>query len=160
MSNLVNWAKSELQLIGGSDDDMQQVVNKDILEVVEVFAKQGHSGFSASYTLGIIKRLLDWKPISPLTGADEEWGDVPEWDGGELCQQNNRCSAVFRHNFDNSTAYYIDGKVFSEDGGRSWFQKGGHGPGSSAVPATFPYNIPDKPEYIILPQAPDTTESA
>jgi hypothetical protein len=148
MSNLTDWAKSELdRLITGDSDgaEMQRAITKNILEIVEVFSKQGHSGFSASYALNIIKRLLDWKPITPLTGEDSEWIDQTESNGGNSLQQNNRCSAVFRHNNDNSTAYYIDGKVFSDDGGESWFTNK-----ESCVPVIFPYVVPEKPEYIII----------
>ena len=145
MSNLVEWAKSELDRLVKDDDELQKAINKDILEIVEKFSEQGHSGFSASYTLSIIKRLLDWKPITPLTGEESEWNDVPSYDDGSNTQQNKRCSAVFRKNFDNSTAYYIDGKVFSDDGGKTWFTSR-----DSRVPVTFPYVVPEKPERIIL----------
>lgn len=143
--SLVEWAKVELERIGGKDDEMQQMMNRDILQIVETFAEQGHTGFSASYALSIIKRLLDYKPITPLTGEDDEWGDVPPWDGGKNSQQNKRCSAVFRSNFDNSTAYYVDGKVFSDDGGKTWWSSR-----DSHVPVIFPYTVPEKPERIIL----------
>jgi len=145
MSNLVEWAKSELDRLVKDDDELQKAINKDILEIVEKFSEQGHSGFSASYALSIIKRLLDWKPITPLTGEESEWNDVPSYDDGSNTQQNKRCSAVFRKNFDNSTAYYIDGKVFSDDGGKTWFTSR-----DSRVPVTFPYVVPEKPERIIL----------
>lgn len=141
MSTIVDWAKCELdRLIENDEDGTQQLMNGDILEIVEVFSKQGHTGFTASYALGILKRLLAYKPITPITGEDSEWNNV-----GDRYQQNNRCSAVFRENNDNSTAYYIDGKVFSDDGGKSWFTNR-----DSRVPVTFPYYVPEKPEYIIL----------
>ncbi|MBO0961978.1 hypothetical protein J1P26_19930 [Neobacillus sp. MM2021_6] len=144
MSNLVNWAKQELELIGSHDDEMQQMMNKDILQIVEAFSDQGHSGFSAGYALNLIKRLLDWKPITPLTGEEDEWGEVYYTDK-EQTQQNKRCSAVFRKYKDNSTAYYIDGKVFSDDGGETWYTNR-----DSFVPVTFPYLVPEKPERIVL----------
>lgn len=144
LGNLTNWAKSELERIGGQDDEMQQLMNKNILEVVEVFSNQGHSGFSASYALDIIKRLLDWKPITPITGEEDEWMEVSENMDGST-QQNKRCSAVFRENNDNSTAYYIDGKVFSDDGGETWWTGK-----DSFIPVVFPFVIPESPERIIL----------
>lgn len=148
MGNLVEWAKVELDRLVKDGDEMQQEMNKDILKIVETFAEQGHSGFSASYALSVIKRLLEWKPIQPLTGEDSEWDEPYEWDE-EKTQQNKRCSAVFRKNFDNSTAYYLDGKVFSDDDGKTWFTNR-----DSFIMITFPYTIPEKPEYIIL----DNTE--
>jgi hypothetical protein len=144
MTNLVDWAKEELARIGGQDDEMQQAMNRDILQIVETFSDQGHSGFSAGYALNIIKRLLNWKPILPLTGEDDEWGETYKGDE-EKTQQNKRCSAVFRKNYDNSTAYYINGKVFSDDKGESWYTDR-----NSFVPVTFPYDVPEQPERIIL----------
>lgn len=141
---LVAWAKNELDmLVGDGDDGTQAAINEDILEIVKVFASQRHSDLSASYTLGILKRLLSWKPITPLTGEDAEWDEV--FDSERKTQQNKRCSAVFRDNFDNSTARYIYGKVFSDDGGKTWFTNC-----DSSVHVTFPFNVPDKPEYVIL----------
>ena len=145
MSNMVDWAKKELDRLNKDGDEMQEHINNDILEIVQLFASQRHSGFSSSYALSILKRLLDWKPITPLTGEDDEWNDVPDWDTGENIQQNKRCPEVFRKNFDNATAYYLDGKVFSNDGGKSWFTNR-----NSSVPVTFPYLVPEKPKYIIL----------
>jgi hypothetical protein len=158
-SNMYLWAKSELdRLIVGCEEregkdglETQLAITKDILDIVKVFCTQGHSGTSASYTLSMITRLLDWKPITPLTGENDEWGPVKPYNLENNTQQNKRCSAVFRDNFDNSTAHYIYGKVYSDNGGHSWFT-GNHKDGvvQSFTPITFPYHVPDKPEYIYL----------
>lgn len=140
--NTVDWAKEELDRLieEGSDGvEMQKAINKNIMQIVKVFASQGHSGFTASYALNILKSLLAHKPITPLTGEPDEWINH------DYCYQNKRCSAVFKDNEDNSTAYYIDGKVFSDDGGETWYTCR-----ESRVPVTFPYIVPEKPEYIIL----------
>lgn len=133
----VEWAKSELDRLVKDDDEMQKAINADILEIVEVFAKQGHSGFSGSYALSILTRLLDWKPITPLTGEDDEWNEV-----GEGVYQNKRCSSVFK---ENGQAYWMDGKIFSDDGGQTWWTNR-----NSRVPVTFPFTMPDHPEKVIL----------
>lgn len=92
MSNLVNFAKAELALALPADsnpgdpgyevteDGIPDVLNgyndftrKCMLELVEVFAKQGHSGFSASYTIEILYKLLNWQPLTPLTNNPSEW---------------------------------------------------------------------------------------
>lgn len=62
-------------------------------------------------------------------------------------QQNKRCSSVFRRHFDNGTAYDIDGKVFSDDGGKTFYSCR-----ESRIPVTFPYYPKEKPERVILPQ--------
>lgn len=146
MNNLVKWAEEELaRLVKDDNDGTQKEINKDILQIVETFSEQGHSGLSAAYTLGIIKRLLDWKPVTALTGEEDEWCPVESWDNGENSQQNKRCPAVFRKNFDNTTAFYLYGKVFSDDEGKTWFTSR-----ESRVPVKFPYVVPEKAERIIL----------
>ncbi len=137
---LVKWAEKELSRIEKDDEGMQNHINSQILDIVKVFSEQGHSGFSAGYALNILKRLLAWKPITPLTGEEKEWNEITD----EL-DQNNRCSAVFRTSKNNSTAYFLDGKIFSDDGGKTWFTSK-----DSKVPVTFPYIVPEKPERIYL----------
>lgn len=143
MSNMVNWAREELERIPKDEDGMQETINKQILEIVEVFANQNHSGFSASYATAVIGRLLKWTPLTPLTGEDSEWTDVGE--EGESMEQNNRCSTIFRTNKDNSTAYNIEGKVFSNDDGKTWYTNK-----DSVMNIIFPYHVPRNPIEIIL----------
>jgi hypothetical protein len=142
---MIEWAKKELALLGKDEEGWQDAINADILQIVEIFGEQGHSGFSASYALSIIKRLLDWKPITPLTGEESEWEEC-----GPNLEQNNRCSAVFRDNHDNATAHYIYGKVFSDDGGKSWFNSRG-----SHTPVTFPFVVPEFSERVIIDKEED-----
>lgn len=128
MSNLVKFAEEELARVGGQEDGMQQLMNRNVLDIVKMFSDQGHSGFSAGYAMAQIKRLLNWKPLTPLTGEEDEWNG----------RQNKRYSSVFRD--EDGTAYNIEGKIFTDDGGNTWWQ--GH---DSWVPVTFPYSVPDSP---------------
>jgi len=111
--SLHDHAVHELNLIGmteDSPDEMNRAMRKHILHMMQEFAEEGHSGFSASYAIGLLEKLLRYKPLTPLTGADDEWVDVAEQSGGILWQ-NKRASHVFK---DNEGAYDIDGKVFWE----------------------------------------------
>ena len=72
MASLVEFAEEELnKLLKDCTDsealEMQKSVNQDILDIIKMFSNQGHSGFSAQYSLNILKRLLDYKPLSALT---------------------------------------------------------------------------------------------
>ena len=69
--SMVEYAKSELERIGKDKKGMQDAINKNILEIVEIFSNQGHSGFSAGYALNVLERLLRYKPLTPLTGEVE-----------------------------------------------------------------------------------------
>jgi len=149
MSNLAEYAKSEMEWAwpekkdehGNLIDPMQELVKKDVLQLIEVFSEQNHSGFSAPYVLQIFDRLSRWLPICPLTGDEDEWNE-PWYLDGQSHQQNKRCGSVFRYNFDNSTAYNSEGKVFVDKNGISYTCA------DSRVPIAFPYEVPDKPEYV------------
>ncbi|MEU2589672.1 hypothetical protein ACI2JA_19685 [Alkalihalobacillus sp. NPDC078783] len=141
----LEFAKNELKRLGGENDEMQQEINKGILEIVKLFSEQGHSGSTASYSLSILERLLDFKPVTPLTGEEDEWGEPYDVKDRMQMQQNKRCSSVFRMHYDNATAYDIEAKVVSDDGGETWFQSK-----ESFTPIEFPYVVPKEPERIIL----------
>ena len=149
MSNILEHAKDELDRIGmteDSSDEMNVMMRKHILHMMNEFDEEGHSGFSASYAISILTKLMDFKPLSPLTGEDNEWGDVREY-GESPSWQNKRRSSVFKNA--DGTCYDIDGKVFWE-----WYKdkegnqfKSYYTSIDSRVPVTFPYTVPDKPIY-------------
>ena len=145
MSNLLSHAEDELDRIGmteDSPDEMNRMMRKHVLHMMQEFANEGHSGFSASYAISILTKLLDFKPLTPLTGADDEWNDV-----GEDYWQNKRCSSVFKKS--DGTCYDIDGKVFWE-----WYRdengeavKTYYSGSGCSTPVIFPYTPPNKPIY-------------
>lgn len=140
MSNLVEYAKSELEkAFPGEDDEMQKMAIANVIELIETFSSQGHSGFSAHYVLNLFTRLVNWNPISYLTGEEDEWGEPY---GEDETQQNKRCGKVFRRHHDNSTAVNIEGVVFEQPNGIAYTNK------NSEVPIEFPYWVPDKPEVV------------
>lgn len=148
MSNILAHAERELDLIGmteDSPDEMNRMMRKHVLHMMQEFANEGHSGFSASYAAGILTRLFDFKPLAPLTGADDEW--IRRDYGVEPSYQNKRRSSVFKDA--NGECYDIDGKVFWE----WWRNEDGEAVKTyytsreSRVPVTFPYTVPDKPIY-------------
>jgi hypothetical protein len=137
--SIYDHAERELDLIGMTDDGgMNGDMRKHILHMIEEFAKEGHSGFSASYAIQCLEKLLRFEPLSPLTGEDWEWVDVAEMSGRPLWQ-NARWSHVFK---DPDGAYNSSGKVFwewytdNETGEKSKFHFTSAG---SRVPITFPY---------------------
>lgn len=129
--SMEQYAARELDLIGmaADGDEMNAAMRKHILHMVREFADEGHSGFSASYALSCLKKLLAYEPLSPLTGADDEWNEVAS---GVF--QNNRCGRVFKQaDRFNGQAYDIDGRVFRDPDGLCYTN------GDSFVPVTFPY---------------------
>lgn len=142
-SNLVQYAWREMQIVGGLDDEWQCEIVDNILELIERFSKQGHSGTSARYVLECVTQLMNFQPLTPLTGENSEWDDVGM--GEHECWQNNRFSEVFKDSRDGQ-AYWSQGRIFSDDGGQSWFTSR-----DSRVPIEFPFMLGKRERVIIEP---------
>jgi hypothetical protein len=95
--------------------------------------------------------LLQHKPLSPLTGADDEWQDIGTDNDGNTIYQNKRASSVFKQN---EQAYWMDGIVFWEwysapdiDDGKPY--KVYYTSKDSQVDIeSFPWEMPDKPQFV------------
>lgn len=110
---------------------VQKKVTKAILELHDVFAKQHHDNFSASYVMDLFYKLVHFTPLSPLTGEDDEWNPV---EGMNDTEYNTRFTGISRKTGDNSTAIWHDGILFCEPNGDNWFSSK-----ESSVPVTFPF---------------------
>lgn len=107
MSNLVKHAEKELKLAGLFDknSDYDGMLGQAVMELVKVFAKQGHSGFSAHTVLQIFNEVASYKPLTPIGKSKDEWMDVAEMTAdGKGMWQNTRRSTTF-----------------SRDGGKTWY---------------------------------------
>lgn len=115
MGNLSKHAQTELEMAGlfsDKGDFYGGMTGKAVMELIDVFEKQGHSGMSAPMVVSIFKDLANFNPINPIKCTDEEWGEVSE---GTF--QNKRLSAVFKEGKDGKP-YYLDAIVWQyEDGG-------------------------------------------
>ena len=145
MSNLHSHALAEFRAAGWTDDEgkfkeeMQEAICKHVLELLKVFADEGHSGSTAPYTVNMFKKLAMFEPLVPLTGEDWEWHEPSP---GVF--QNIRCSRVFKQaDRFNGQAYDIEGRVFREPTGACYTGA------ESRVPVTFPYT--PKTEYVNVP---------
>lgn len=99
--SLKEHAEREVKLAGllDEDSDYNGMLGKAVVELADVFGKQGHSGFSAMLTLQIFNEVAQFKNLTPLTSDPKEWNEV-----GQGIWQNKRCS-----------------EAFSEDGGKTWY---------------------------------------
>ena len=156
-SNLLKHAKRELQFAGYDLNQEEEDPNKwmvgDVLELLTVFAKQGHSGFSAPYCIKYFKKLAKFEPLTPLQGTDDEWNSLTSLDE---TFQNVRCSKIFKSK--NGVSYTIDGYVFWHWSERPLYEYEVGYPGTTRYKSCFKSNmsrklikfpyIPEKPEYI------------
>ena len=147
MNNYQKHAMVEFRAAGWCDengkfnDEMQESICNHVLKLLEVFFNEGHSGSTAPYAINMFKTLAKFEPITPLTGEDWEWKDT----GHNF--QNKRASHVFK-DYDGN-CYDINGKVFWEwSGTKEEPYKFYYTNRESRVPVTFPYTMPDEPEYV------------
>jgi len=118
---------------GNYCDEMQEMMCKDVLEVLKLISSQGHSGFSIGYFKNLLNKLIDFEPLSPLTGNDDEWIESPF---PVKFQMNARDGRVVR--YPDGHCEFRDGIVIRyPDGGRKT---------KSVIIKSFPF-IP-KVEYI------------
>ncbi len=98
MSNLTSHAETELRRAGlfDKDSDYNGMLGTAVLELVKLFAKQGHSGYSANMTLQLFSRLGAYRPLTPITNDPAEWNDVSEISDGPWFQ-NKRDLSAFSH---------------------------------------------------------------
>lgn len=148
-SNIYEYAQQELKLLGwdvdrlkaAGRDDLDAMMYRHIMAMLFEFDREGHSGFSASYAISIIERLLRWEPLSPLRGTPEEFHDC-EHSG---LVQNRRDSAVFRQSTQgiggNKIVYACrnDGYVFQDPPTENGYRPAFTGQLSSHV-VLFPFN--------------------
>ena len=127
--SLTEFAKQELEAAGlfDKDSDYGGMLGEAVLDLIETFSEQGHSGASAAMTASLFNKLSRFEPIRPLTGADDEWVKVS--DG---LFQNKHCSRVFKDTKRGET-YDIEGYVFTDRAGCSYTCSLSH------KPVTFPY---------------------
>lgn len=95
MSNLVNHAKRELELIG----EEEWAVN-GYVKMIEAFSEMDHSGGSASVFIPVLNKLLQFQNLSPLTDNPKEWNEV-----GDGMWQSQRNPAAFSE--DGGKTHYI-----------------------------------------------------
>jgi hypothetical protein len=139
-SNLEWHAEQELRAAGffDKDSDYGGLAATAVMELVRVFGRQGHSGYSAGLVRDLFAKVAAYEPLCPLTGADDEWVNVHD-----DTYQNKRCNHVFKEGKD-GRAYDIDGRIFREPNGNCYTSR------DSRVYIDFPYT-PTR-EYVDVPE--------
>ena len=108
---LVDYAKKELNNLH------DKVENKEMLEHIEPLLLDTLTKLSnienTSYIMAyisIFNNLIRYSPLTPLTGDEDEWGEIKQ-SGFIKYQQNKRCARVFRNNANNNEVYIVVSNV-------------------------------------------------
>ena len=102
-----------------------------VMKIVRMFAKQEFGIGEIGYVTSVVSKLLKQYPLSPLTGEDDEWERHTS-----TTYLNKRCPDVYKSE---GKAFFTKGKLFSTDGGKSWFST----KDSIIEIESFPYRVPD-----------------
>lgn len=100
-SNLCKHARRELELAGFFDTDGMygDMLGQAVMELVETFAKQGHSGTSAGITVWAFNKVANFEALTPLTYGDDQW---------------------VKHS-DNVWQHVRQSSIFTRDQGKTWY---------------------------------------
>ena len=125
--SLLDFSRRELFLWDLKVDPMRNDEMVDfVLYIIQQFQHSDSLDYSPIEALAMVKKLLKFEPLTPLTGQDDEWRDV-----GSGMKQNIRCSRVFKdqsgRSFDIDAYMFIniDGKIYTNS--------------DSSMDVTFPY---------------------
>lgn len=141
--NLIKHAKDELKRAGlfDKDADYGGMIAKAVMELMKVFSKQGHSGFSAPWVTELFAKLASYETLTPLTDNPKEWEDVSEYCDGDKLWQNKRNSAYFSKD-GGKTWYNVDDKTIKEGIVLGVYSYALETPSLiTELATTFPYNV-------------------
>lgn len=105
-SKLVAHARRELEII-----NEDETFAEHYLEIIRLFAAQGHSGDSSIVFIPTLQKLLNFENLGPISNDPIEWNEV-----GNGMWQNTRNSKFFSEDggksfYDVDDKYHIDGSV-------------------------------------------------
>lgn len=147
-SEFIIFARHELDLLGNiaMDDAQMRAIKISVIPLCKTFEETCRiGGPKAKIVLRLFAKLASWCPLTPLTGADDEWEMIKnpdEIEDNDILYQNKRCPHVYKRK--NGTAFDSEGIVFSTDG-KIWYRTS-----KSNVNITFPYDVPVKQKRVLL----------
>lgn len=117
MSNMLDWAEREVAIACEKEKpnrkegefDYGCACYESALKAFKSLCDDGHSGFSIKMTQGILNRLINGQPLTPIEDTDDIWEKVAQdKDGGYWIYQCKRMSSLFKDVYDDGTVKYSD----------------------------------------------------
>lgn len=114
--SLLEWAKKEVELakiieakdLKEGEFDYGGACYDSALKAFKSLTEDGHSGFSIKLTQGVLNRLIDGKPLSPIVDTDDIWVDVSYETDDYSHYQCKRMSSLFKYVYKDGTVRYSD----------------------------------------------------
>jgi hypothetical protein len=116
MSNLLNWAKREVEIACKKENpnrkegefDYGCACYESALKAFESLCGDGHSGFSIKMSQSILNRLIDGKSLTPIEDIDDIWNKCSRPKDGPKVYQCKRMSSLFKYVYADGTIKYSD----------------------------------------------------
>lgn len=116
----IDWASQEVKLACAREREDNHTLKgewdygcacyESALKAYRSLGKVGHSGFSIMATRGILNRLIEHKPLTPIEDTPDVWDDISEMSDlkEEAIYQCKRMSALFKYVRSDGTIKYKD----------------------------------------------------
>ena len=115
--NMTEWAEKEVEIAcererAGQDPsewDYGVACYKSALKAYKSLMEDGHSGMSISITKGILNKLIDEKPLTPIEDAPDVWYERCVFKGEVVeSYQCRRMGSLFKDVYKDGTVKYTD----------------------------------------------------
>lgn len=115
--SMMEWAKREVEIASKrergdkpeSEWDYGCACYDSALKAFESLCGDGHSGFSIGITKGILNRLIERKPLTPIEDTEDVWNVCSRGEnGGVATYQCKRMSSLFKDVYPDGTVKYHD----------------------------------------------------
>ena len=152
-SQMLTWAAQEVEFaiarerrnaaeVGKPEDaEYGVLIYEAALELYKLFETQGHSGMSASFTLGVFNKLVKGQSLTPIEDIPEAWNEAYK-EKDRVVYQCKRMSSLFKYVYDDGRVEYSDiGRWHCVDISSGCHYHTGRGKEieDEIAPITFPY---------------------
>ena len=110
------WAEREVQIACERENpdrkegewDYGCACYESALKAFNSLVEDGHSGMSIGFTIQILNRLIDGKPLTPIEDTEDAWNERGTSKKGCTSYQCKRISSLFKHVYPDGTVEYSD----------------------------------------------------
>lgn len=140
--SMLDWAENEINLFKKDADEYMQLCADSALKAYKSLMNDEHSGMSFSITVGILKRLCDAKPLSPITEKDFDGVEAYNTDNSGLkAYQCPRMSSLFKEEYQDEVSYDdINRVLYVDENGNTWHNGLVRCLVNEKYPITLPYS--------------------
>lgn len=139
--SMLDWAESEINLFKKDADEYMQLCADSAFKAYKSLMEDEHSGMSFGITVGILKRLCDEKPLSPITEKDFDGVEAFTDRSGLKTYQCPRMSSLLKEEYQDEVSYDdINRVVVVDENGNTWHNGFVRCLVNEKYPITFPYS--------------------